>query len=81
MCLTKNYIFYTIVSNFETDVDRLEFEDFIIIKLRQGREAAEWREKLRCKKVPRFILIKEFKNYQIENDDITYCDKIIDYIW
>jgi len=81
MCLTKNYIFYTVVSNFETDVNRLEFEDFIIIESRQGKDAAEWREKLRCKKVPRFILIKEFKNYQIEDDDITYFDNAIDYIW
>ncbi len=43
MCLTKNYIFYTIISNFETDVDRLEFEDFTIIKLRRGKETADYK--------------------------------------
>ncbi|MCL5071550.1 MAG: hypothetical protein M1308_11745, partial [Actinobacteria bacterium] len=80
MHLVKNYMFYTVVSNFETDADKLEFEDFIIIKIRQGKDAVEWRNKIGCKIVPRFILQREFKNYQIEDDDITYFDNGINYI-
>ncbi len=81
MSLIKDYIFHTVVSNFKTDVDRLKFEDFVIIKLKQGKEAAGWRKKLGSKKIPRFILEKEFKNYKIEDNDITYCDNVIEYIW
>lgn len=80
MSFTKNYNFYTVVSNFNTDVDILEFEDFIIIKLKQGKEAADWRNKLRCKIVPRFILQREFRNYQIKDDDVSGFDNIMYYI-
>ena len=80
MSLIKNYLFYTAVSNFEADVDNLEFEDFTILKIRQGKDAAEWRNKLGCKIVPRFVLQKEFKNYQIKDNDITYFDNVVGYI-
>jgi len=67
----KNYKIYVSISNFETDEDKLEFEDFIILKIHQGSEAKKYREILGCKKNPRHILIKHFKNYEIIDSYIT----------
>ncbi len=67
----KNYKIIVSISNFETDKDKLKFEDFIIRKIHQGPEAKKYREMLGCKKNPRHILIKHFKNYEIIDSYIT----------
>jgi hypothetical protein len=74
---TKNYILYSSISNFETQSQELDFGDFKIISLKQGSDAVvEWREKLRCKRVPKNILIKEFPNYKMQEDDFSGYDRI-----
>lgn len=74
----RNYKVYILVSNFRTKNKELDFGDFKIISVRQGTEAAKWREKLGCKDVPRNILIKEFLNYRIKDNDTSGFDEIID---
>ena len=76
----KKYCLYVSICNFKTDVNKLDFGDFTIFKVRQGREAAEWKEKLGSKIIPRYILKKEFLNYRISDDDISGCDKVIFYM-
>lgn len=73
-----HYIAYYIVLNLKTKESELDFGDFKIISVRQGKEAADWRKRLSCKIVPHHILIKEFPSYQMQPQDISGIDGIID---
>lgn len=77
-CSKENYVFYCSIVNFKTQDKELDFGDFRIRTLRQGREAAEWREKLGCKGVPLCILIMNYNDYDVLTGGITGYDKMID---
>lgn len=68
---------YCLVRNLKTEDKELDFGDFKIVSVQQGPEAAKWRKKLECKEVPRVILIKEFRNYEMDDEDVSGFDKII----
>ena len=74
------YKTYHVILNFETVEEKLDFGDFQIISVRQGLEAKKWREKISCKVVPHHILIKEFPNYVMQDDDFSGFDQIYDSI-
>ena len=78
VCPPQNFRVYILLNNFESQNKELDFVDFKIISVKQGPEAAEWKEKLRCKVVPRNILIKEFPNYRMRDDDMSGYNGIID---
>jgi hypothetical protein len=67
---------YVSLRNFTRPDEELDFEDFKIFKVEQGREAASWRKKLSSKHVSEWMLNKKFPNYIIEDDDITGSDNI-----
>ena len=77
VCSPQNLRVHILISNFRTQNKELDFGDFKIISVKQGPEAAEWKEKLGCRVVPRNILIKEFLNYRMKDDDISGFDGII----
>ncbi len=72
-----NYRVTLLVDNFRTDSDELVFDDFKIMAIRQGREAAEWRRKMHCKRVPEYILVKDFLDYSTTEDDSSGFDLIM----
>ena len=79
---TKNYIFYCTVDNFELGGGaELDFGDFKIITVRQGLDAARWRERLHCKGVPQHILEKSFPGYVMQNNDFSGVDNIRRSMW
>ena len=80
VCSPQNFRVYILINNFETQNKKLDFRDFKIMSVKKGPEAAEWKEKLGCRVVPRNILIKEFLNYRMKDDDISGFDGIIDSI-
>jgi len=78
VCPSQNFRVYISVNNFKTQNKELDFGDFKIFSVKQGPEAAEWTKKLRCRDIPRYVLIKKFPNYKRRDDDITGFDGIID---
>ncbi len=76
----KNYRVILVVSNFQTDSDLLDFGDYTIKKLESRQEAAEWRSKLSTKMVPEYILIKDYMDYVVKEDDISGFDNIMNSI-
>lgn len=77
VCPSQNFRVYFLLNNFKTQNKELDFRDFKIISVKQGPEAAEWRKKLGCRVVPRNILIKEFPNYRMRDNDVSGYDGII----
>ncbi len=75
-----DYKTYYVILNFKTAEKKLDFGDFQIISVKQGLEAKEWRDKISCKVVPHHILIKEFPNYVMQQDDFSGFDGIYDSI-
>ncbi len=75
-----NYKTYYVILNFNTTEKKLDFGDFQIISVKQGSEAKEWRDKISCKVVPHHILIKEFPNYVMQEDDFSGFDRIYESI-
>ena len=73
---TQDYKFYCTVDNFSSLDKELDFGDFRIIKIKRGPEEAEWRIKLNCKKVPGYILEKNFLNYVVTDEDISGVNNI-----
>jgi hypothetical protein len=73
-----NYKTYYAILNFNTAEKKLDFGDFQIISVKQGSEAKEWREKISCKIVPHHILIKEFPNYVMQQDDFSGFNRMFD---
>jgi len=69
-----------LVYNLKTQNKDLDFRDFKIISVKQGPESAKWKRKLGCKVVPENILIKEFPNYKMQDDDVSGFARIIDSI-
>lgn len=77
---SQNFRVCISVNNFKTEDKELDFGDFKLISVGQGPQAAEWKRRLGCKVVPRNILIKEFPNYRVRDDDISGFDGIRDSI-
>ncbi len=75
-----DYKAYYVILNFKTVEKKLDFGDFQIISVKQGSEAKGWREKISCKVVPHHILIQEFPNYVMQQDDLSGFDRIYDSI-
>ncbi|MBL7130914.1 MAG: hypothetical protein ISS45_05905 [Candidatus Omnitrophica bacterium] len=73
----QNYIVYSTIENFKIQDKELDFGDFNIISVKQGSEAAEWRRKLGCKGVPTCVLIRDYPNYRMQDDDFSGFDGII----
>ncbi|MBM4140918.1 MAG: hypothetical protein FJ242_05415 [Nitrospira sp.] len=75
---TYKYKVFLSVDNFQTNADRLVFDDFTIKSLQRGsQEAAKWKRKLHSKIFPQHILTKDFKNYVIDENDVSGFDNIV----
>lgn len=73
----KNYRVYSTIDNFKVHEKELDFGNFKIFSVKQGPEAAEWRRKLGCKGVPACVLIRDYPNYIMQDDDFSGFDGII----
>jgi hypothetical protein len=76
----KNYRVVIRIDNFETECPELSFGDFTIKRIKPGSEAAEWRRRMNCKRVPRYILIRDLPNYVAEEDYLSGFDGIVNEI-
>jgi hypothetical protein len=68
---------FVTLSNFQSPDSKLDFGDFEIFKVEPGPVAAGWRRNFNSSRVPEWILAKTFRNYVIEDDDLSGSDNII----
>lgn len=80
MSCPKNFRAFCLVCNFRTNSDRLDFGDFTIERIRPGVQAVKWRERLGCRRVPEFVLSKEFPSYMADENDPSGLGPIMTWI-